>query len=198
MATAPSRSTRTASVSPALMSPPLPLGIALLEERLHALVGVLGGEGHVERAALEVEARAQGGLEGGVDRTRGPDGWRPASARRSARPRRGPRRAAPRGSRRGSRARAAAPRAASGSARRAPSPSSATCRGAGRALGAAGARDEREVGLGLAELRVVGGDDDVAGHRELAAAAEAEAADGRDQRLREAAHPLPALRAAGR
>jgi hypothetical protein len=43
---------------------------------------------------------------------------------------------------------------------------------AGEALRAAGARHDAELDLGLAEARRVGGDDDVAHHGELAAAAE--------------------------
>ena len=57
-------------------------------------------------------------------------------------------------------------------------------------LRAADAGNDAELDLGLAELRVVGGDDDVAHHRELAAAAEREARDRRDHRL---AHPRDAI-----
>ena len=53
----------------------------------------------------------------------------------------------------------------------------------GQPLGAAEARHDAEVDLGLAELRGVGGDDEVAHHRELAAAAEAVAGDRGDDRL---------------
>ena len=55
--------------------------------------------------------------------------------------------------------------------------------GAGQALRAAHARHDAERDLGLAELRSVGGDDDVADHGELAAAAEAIAGHRRDDRL---------------
>ena len=54
---------------------------------------------------------------------------------------------------------------------------------AGQPLRAADARDDAELDLRLAELGVVGGDDDVALHRELAAAAERKARDRRDHRL---------------
>ena len=54
-----------------------------------------------------------------------------------------------------------------------------------QALGAAAAGDQAEVDLRLAETGLVGGDPHVARHRELAAAAETEAVDHRDHRLRE-------------
>ena len=54
---------------------------------------------------------------------------------------------------------------------------------AGEALRAAGARHDAELDLGLAELGRVGGDDDVAHHGELAAAAEREARDRGNDRL---------------
>ena len=54
---------------------------------------------------------------------------------------------------------------------------------AGQPLRAADARNDAELDLGLAELGVVGGDDEVALHRELAAAAERKARDRRDHRL---------------
>ena len=53
-------------------------------------------------------------------------------------------------------------------------------------LRAAGAGDHAEPDLGEAELRVVGGDPEVARERELEADAEAEAADLGDHRLRAA------------
>ena len=52
-----------------------------------------------------------------------------------------------------------------------------------QALRAAGAGDDAELDLGLAELGAVGGDDEVAHHRQLAAAAEREAGDRGDHRL---------------
>ena len=50
----------------------------------------------------------------------------------------------------------------------------------GQPLGAAAARDDAEEDLGLAELGLGRGDAEVAGQRQLAAAAEGEAGDGRD------------------
>src|SRR6185369_3889308 len=50
-------------------------------------------------------------------------------------------------------------------------------------LGPAGAGDQAEVHLGLSELRSGHGDPDVRGHRHLAAPAEAEAVDRRDDDL---------------
>src|SRR6266540_6308003 len=55
---------------------------------------------------------------------------------------------------------------------------------AGESLRAAAARNDREVDLGQPELRILRGDPDVAGQRELEPAAQREAADGGDDRLR--------------
>ena len=57
----------------------------------------------------------------------------------------------------------------------------------GEPLRAAEAGDDAEVDLGLAELRLVAGVDEVARERELAAAAEREAVDRGDRRLRSSA-----------
>ena len=72
---------------------------------------------------------------------------------------------------------------------------------AGEALRPAAAGDQPELDLGLAERRVVRADPYVAAHRELQAAAEAEAADRRDERRARGVHPVtepldPARRAA--
>ena len=58
-------------------------------------------------------------------------------------------------------------------------------------LRAADAGDDAELDLGLAELGVVGGDDDVAQHGELAAAAERKARHRRDDRLAGARGAIP-------
>ena len=58
---------------------------------------------------------------------------------------------------------------------------------------AAGAGDEAEAGLRLAEDRRLGRDDDVARHRELAAAAEAEAGHGGDERRAQRADRVPGV-----
>ncbi len=63
--------------------------------------------------------------------------------------------------------------------------------GAGQALRAAHAGHDAERDLGLAELGLVGGDDEVAHHRELAAAAEREARHRGDDRLAGAAGTAP-------
>ena len=64
-------------------------------------------------------------------------------------------------------------------------------------LRAAGSRDHPDADLRLAEDGVIGGHDHVAGHGQLAATAERVAADGRDDRLADAAQPLPAREAVG-
>ena len=61
-----------------------------------------------------------------------------------------------------------------------------------QALRPAGAGHRAEIDLGLAEAGILGGDDDVAHHRHLAAAAEREAADRRDDRLAALRDALPA------
>ena len=58
-------------------------------------------------------------------------------------------------------------------------------------LRAADARDDAELDLGLAEFRRVGRNDDVALHRELAAAAERETGNRRDHRLAHARNAIP-------
>ena len=71
-------------------------------------------------------------------------------------------------------------------------------------LRASAARDDGEVDLGQSQVRVLGGDPDVAGQRELEAAAQREAADGRDDGLGAALHlgaeveALPGLPEMGR
>ena len=64
-----------------------------------------------------------------------------------------------------------------------------------QALRAAGAGDEAELDLRLAELRRLRGDDHVAEHRQLAAAAEAVAGDRRDDRRPDLPDRVPALQA---
>lgn len=44
----------------------LPVGLPLLDEGGHALLAVVGAEGHVEEALLGGQALLQGGLVGGV------------------------------------------------------------------------------------------------------------------------------------
>ena len=64
---------------------------------------------------------------------------------------------------------------------------------AGQPLGATGAGQNAEIDLRLAELRGIGGEDEVAHHRQLAAAAQRKARDRGDHRLLHAQHRLPAL-----
>ena len=63
----------------------------------------------------------------------------------------------------------------------------------GQPLRAARAGDDAKVDLRLSELGGIGGDDQVAHHRELAAAAEREPGDRRDDRLPHAQDRFPAL-----
>ncbi len=55
----------------------------------------------------------------------------------------------------------------------------------GQSLGAAAAGNDAEIDFGLAEAGVLGGDDDIAAHRQLAAAAQGETAHRGDHRLRD-------------
>src|SRR5438309_1534984 len=64
--------------------------------------------------------------------------------------------------------------------------------GARPALGAAGARDDAQIDLGLAEARAVAGDHEVTHQRHLAAASQGVAVDRRDQRLGEGGDARPA------
>ena len=68
--------------------------------------------------------------------------------------------------------------------------------GSREALRPAGAGDDPEARLRLAELGGLGGDDQVAGHRQLAAAAQAVARDRGDERRPERADRVPAIDAA--
>ena len=68
----------------------------------------------------------------------------------------------------------------------------------GQPLGAAGAGHHPDPDLRLAELGVVAGDDQVAGHRQLAAAAEGEAADRGDEREPDRPDPVPGRRSGPR
>ena len=68
--------------------------------------------------------------------------------------------------------------------------------GAGQPLRSAGAGDDPEAGLRLAELGGLGGDDQVTAHGQLAAAAQAVAGDRGDERCPEPADRVPALDAA--
>src|SRR5258706_6550060 len=63
-----------------------------------------------------------------------------------------------------------------------------------QALRAARAGHDAEIDLGLAELRIVGGNDDVAHQRQLVAAAERVTRDSGDHRLANAAQMLPVAR----
>jgi hypothetical protein len=56
------------------------------------------------------------------------------------------------------------------------------------------ARDDAQLDLRLAELRVVGGDDEVAHHGQLATAAEREPAHGRDHRFADLPDGFPVAR----
>jgi hypothetical protein len=63
--------------------------------------------------------------------------------------------------------------------------------GARQALGAARTGDDAELDLGLAKLGVVGGDDEVAHHGQLAAATQRKAADGGDHGFANVANGFP-------
>ena len=162
---------------------PSELRLALLEEGLHALDPVLGRHRQLVEAALVLEAGGERGLLGGEHGLLGE----------------------PRGDRRAARRPRAASSIASSSQRivgddlvdqahrlrlggvEAPAGQHQLHRPLlaehpRQALGAAAAGDDPEVDLRLAELGRLGGDDHVAGQRQLAAAAERVAGDGGDQR----------------
>ena len=145
-----------------------------------------------KRRRSSPEARPERRLEGERDGlARQADGG--PDARRCARPARGPRARAPRAPRRASRCRAAAPRARV-SVRPPRITSSASERPAMRgslALRPPAPGIRPRLGLGQPEARVLRGQHDVAGQRELAAAAEAPAVHGGDDRQPRRAQPLP-------
>ena len=60
-----------------------------------------------------------------------------------------------------------------------------------QALGTTSARDDAQLDLGLAELGVVGGDDEVAHHRQLATPAQGKTADRRNHRFAHRADGFP-------
>ena len=62
---------------------------------------------------------------------------------------------------------------------------------AGQALRTPGTGNHAQLDLGLAEFGVVGGDDEVTQHSQLAAATQGETGDGGNHRLADAAHRLP-------
>ena len=62
---------------------------------------------------------------------------------------------------------------------------------AGQALGASGSGRDAQIDLGLAELGIVSGDDEVAHHGQLAATAQRKARDRRNDGLAAAGHGLP-------
>ena len=157
--------------------------LALLDEGGHAFGAVFQRKGRVEQVALDVEAFRQRRLEGAVDGFLGHRGGRARHRGDLFRRRHhfahqliGRHHAADEAGALGFRRIHHPPGEAEihrlGFADR-----------AGQALGAADAGNGAERDLGLAELRGVGGDDDVAHHGELAAAAERIAADRGNGRL---------------
>src|SRR6266700_2378504 len=176
------------------MLPILVRRLALLDEGRHALGAILQREGRVKQIALDIQSVGQRGLEGAIDRLLCHRG-------------RGLRH---RGDFFRSRQRllhqlvrrhhAADETRAFGFGCIHHSPGEAQIHrlgfsdGARQALGTADAGNGAERDLGLPEFRVVGGNDDVAHHRELAAAAERITRDGRDGRLAAAGDPVAADR----
>ena len=172
----------------------LPFGLAFRGECRHALGLVLGVEEQVEAPALELEARPQATAPRRDSPRPWPPSRRPAASRRSC----------------------PASSSAAGtvdsdgttvvtspwaSASRAPMfrPGQDQLHRPGLAdrprepLRAARPRHHTELDLWLPELGVLAGDDHVAQHRQLAATAQREPADGRDDRLPDPLEPLPAV-----
>ncbi|MPL85440.1 hypothetical protein SDC9_31408 [bioreactor metagenome] len=159
------------------------LRFALFEEGRHALLLVLGREQRVEDAALEMHALGEGGLVGAVDaflhHHRAHQRFLGDLVRRGHRV----------GQQLGQRHDAADKARAFRLGRIHEAAGQMHVHRlrladeAGQPLRAAHAGDDAEVDLGLAELGVLGGDDEIAHHRQLAAAAERIARHRRDHRL---------------
>src|SRR5436190_7469985 len=167
------------------------LGRPLLNERPQALAGVLGGAGNVEGAALELDPDREGSLEGLVHGLLGePDRDRPlrGDLARDALGLLEP--GLP-----GDDARHQAQAERLASREHAPGEDHVhrhgLAHGPRQPLRASRSREHSEVDLRLAELRRLGRDDQVAQHRELAAAAEAEAGDRGDERRAQVADGVP-------
>src|SRR5581483_6565162 len=174
-------------------SAPVELRRPLLEEGREPLLRVLRGEREVDRASLVVEPEGQAALERAVDgllREPGRDGRIRGDVERDA-----PRLVEPRLARDDTGDEPGLERLARGEA--------ATAQDhvhrerlsdrAREPLGPAGAGDDPDPRLRLAEHGRLRRDDQVARHRELAAAAEAVARDGGDERRPELADRVPAL-----
>ncbi len=166
--------------------------LALLDERRHALGAVFQREGGVEQITFDVEAFGERRLEGAVDGALGHLG-------RGARHRGDFFRDRQRLGHQFVRRHHAADQAGALRFRRIHhSPGQAQIHRLGfshrarQPLGSADAGNGAEGDFRLAEFRGVGGDDDVAHHRQLAAAAERIAADGGDGRLAAAGHAVAA------
>mgnify|MGYP007130730881 CR=1 FL=1 len=171
----------------------LELGLALFDEGGHAFFLVVEGEGGVEDAAFEEEAFVEAGFEGAVDglldhhdhRQRvagdgggGSEGFFDELVGRDDA---------------GDEAGFFGFGCVHQAGGEAQVHGLAFADGAGQTLGAAGAGEGAELDFGLAELCGVGGEDHVAAHGELTAAAEGEAVHCRDHRLVEALHVVEEL-----
>src|SRR3954462_13196447 len=171
----------------------LELRLSLLDERREPLVGVFGGAGDIERASLEVDTRVERRFEGVVDPF-----FRKPHRHRALRRDLG-----------GHRLRFLEPcllrndpgneTELSGLLRGEHPPAQdhvhrhCLADGAGQALRAARAGHHTEIDLRLSELRRFCCDDQVANHGELAAAAEAETGNRRNERRAQPANRIPAI-----
>ncbi|MBV8480608.1 MAG: enoyl-CoA hydratase/isomerase family protein [Actinobacteria bacterium] len=182
----PGPNTRTSSASCEVRLP-------LFDEGAQPLARILGGAREIERLALQLDPGLERRLEGGVDRLlRQAHGDRPLRRDLAGDP-----------------FGLLEPRFRGGDARHEPVRERLARRqhapgedhvhgerladGAREPLRAAGAGEHTEVDLGLAELRRLGRDDQVAEHRQLAAASETEAGHRRDDRRAHLADRVPSL-----
>ena len=169
----------------------LPLRLALLDEGFHAFLLIVGREQRVEDAPLEHHAFRQPRLEGAVDRLLGRQHRRQRHIGDGV----GDLHRLVHQARQRHHARHQTGALGLGGVHHAAGEDHVHRLGladrAGEALRAADAGDDAELDLGLAEFGVVGGDDDVALHGELAAAAEREARDRRHDRLARARGAVP-------
>src|SRR5579875_167355 len=167
---------------------------SLLDERLHAFFLVRQGEGRMKEASLEADTLGKRGLVGAIDSLLRHEDRRPGERRdHLGRLDRLGQEIAQRQD--------AADQAGTLRLRRihhAPGENHLhrlrLADKAGQALGTTGAGDGAELDFWLSKLGVLRGEDEIAHHRELAAAAEGEAGNRGYDRLAACRDPLPALR----
>ena len=165
-------------------------GSALLDEGIHTLLLIVGGEGELEGTLLVGEALGEGELEGAVDGILGQGGGHAGVARDGL--------GGSEGSHdelvvlhdAGNEASALSLLGGVVLAGQAPLHSLGLSNEGGEALGSSDSGDDAKLDLGLSEDGLIGSDDEVAHHGQLASSSEAETIDGGDDGLTDIADTL--------